>query len=86
MTEQVDIKNDYFPQTKRNCSCSWLTVYIVFTHVCIVAYLLVIIKNTQYKYNLLFSMNLNGLGLCNVHVVEFLKVSASELFRVHGHF
>jgi len=32
VTEQADIENDYFPQTKLNCLIySWLTVYVVFT-------------------------------------------------------
>jgi len=45
VTEQVDIKHDYFSQTKRNCLIhSWLTVHVVFTYVCVVAYLLDIIK------------------------------------------
>jgi len=66
----LTLKNYYFPQTKHNCFIhSWLIVYVVFTYVCIVVYPLVIIKNTQYKYNLLFSMNLNGLGLRNVRAV-----------------
>jgi len=38
VTEQVDIENDYFPQTKQNCLIyRWLAVYVVFTYVCIVA-------------------------------------------------
>jgi len=48
VTEQVDIDNDYFSQTKRNCLIhSWLTVSVVFAYVCIVAYLLDIIKKAH---------------------------------------
>jgi len=47
VTEKFDIKKDYFLQTERNrLIYSWLTVCVVFTYVCIEAYLLVTIKNT----------------------------------------